>query len=448
MIDNKEKLTPPTFDGLYEQLLDNEPKPVANYVPLNAVEQKAMFLADEINNPQHVYEKLERLDLQKRSREINDIGEALLNELENPKFLAAYRGFVDVYLAKTALMKLAQSYNNATNESDKVRLGMEYMALNVEIYGSPDEMTYRSLLQEKIDTIDAKGLSGKALEIKRELHELTGGLPSGEGATRFHPSPETIEWLRSVVGELYGGMLRHVSEDKESFSPQDLQILFTTILDQEFNQAAEGWRVDIGDAASVNVKASEKRIVIPDSLEAVSRIKAMQLVVHEVGVHTLRSIMGESTNLRLLTTGFADYYDAEEGLGMVLQQALIGEYDESGVDHYLTAGLAYHDAMDFRQAFEVKWRIKALEGLAADDVTEAEVDNARLIAYGSTMRTFRGTDELPWFKDLAYFNGSAGVWKYLESIRGDELKFLFVLLGKADPANTQHERTLYETASV
>lgn len=59
----------------------------------------------------------------------------------------------------------------------------------------------------------------------------------------------------------------------------------------------------------------------------------------------------------------------------------------------------------------------------------------------------RYTDELPWFKDLAYHNGSNDVWKHLESIRGDYVKFMFVLMGKANPANIDHERLQYESST-
>ena len=60
---------------------------------------------------------------------------------------------------------------------------------------------------------------------------------------------------------------------------------------------------------------------------------------------------------------------------------------------------------------------------------------------------FRGTDDLPWFKDLAYYNGAVGVWRHLEAIRGDDTKSMFVLLGKANPADAAHERITYETAT-
>jgi hypothetical protein len=37
------------------------------------------------------------------------------------------------------------------------------------------------------------------------------------------------------------------------------------------------------------------------------------------------------------------------------------------------------------------------------------------------------------------------MWRHLETIRGDDLKFMFVLMGKANPANALHERILLET---
>jgi hypothetical protein len=40
------------------------------------------------------------------------------------------------------------------------------------------------------------------------------------------------------------------------------------------------------------------------------------------------------------------------------------------------------------------------------------------------------------------------VWKHLENINGDDLKFMFILMGKANPANQQHERILLETRTA
>ena len=59
---------------------------------------------------------------------------------------------------------------------------------------------------------------------------------------------------------------------QEEFDPYELQKIFTDIIEEEFNNdskgyagAAEGWTISVEKATSVNVKSSEKRIVIPDN---------------------------------------------------------------------------------------------------------------------------------------------------------------------------------------
>ena len=119
-----------------------------------------------------------------------------------------------------------------------------------------------------------------------------------------------------------------------------------------------------------------------------------------------------------------------------MEQARKGVFREAGVDHYITAGLAYFGQKDFRDTYEVKWRLGLLEKLSDNqEVTEADRSKAQNTAYGGTMRMFRGTDELPWFKDLAYYNGAVMTWRHLEE------------LGKNDPSSKAHERIVYETSS-
>jgi hypothetical protein len=251
--------------------------------------------------------------------------------------------------------------------------------------------------------------------------------------------------MHTVADTLYAGPLSHVP-DQPTFEAAEIADVFRTILSQEFGEAAAGWTVDLQDSLSINVRASEKRIVVPITRNGVKQETLKGLVVHELGVHMLRAIQGEQTNLPMLVSGLAEYYDAEEGLGVVMEQALKGRFTESGVGHYLTAGAAYHDGKDFRQVFEMKWRMALLEKADADTIlSQDDISKAKDTAYKSVMRSMRGTDELPWFKDLAYYNGAVSQWQHLENIRGDDTKFMFMLLGKADPANIQHERIMYET---
>lgn len=433
----------------YEALLKLEPKLVTAYVPKNAAEQKAAFLRGEVRNPEHEYDRVDAIDFAQRNDELAQAGEQLLAAPEmNPKFTGVYESFVDDYKKKTQLLELARAYNHAVDGDEKAKLREDYMRLNIELYGAPDEATYQSLLQEKLAAIAGKQLTGEAAALRDELFAMTDYQPGSEIPERFKPSAETMKWMGEVVDGLYGNMLARVPEGKESFDAQETKEIFDAIITEEFGDAAAGWQVDVEEAKAINVKSTEKRIVIPAGRTGISADTLKGLVVHEIGVHMFRAVTGGETDLEPLANGLNDYYDAEEGLGVVMEQARKGVFREAGVDHYITAGLAYSGQKDFRDTYEVKWRLGLLEKLSDNqEVAEADRSKAQNTAYGGTMRMFRGTDELPWFKDLAYYNGAVMTWRHLEEIRGDDLRFTFVLLGKNDPSSKAHERIVYETSS-
>ncbi|QQG51016.1 MAG: DUF1704 domain-containing protein [Candidatus Saccharibacteria bacterium] len=446
---NHEKTTE-TIDISYGTLLESEPKLITNFVPSNAAEQREAFLRGDIRNPNHTYGKLDTINFGDTAEAITKTGETILGNPDlNPKHAAAYEQFVAGYLKKTRLLELVHVIKTTSDPAEKEAAKREYMALNIELYGEPDETTYRSLLQEKLRKIAGKNLTGQAAVLRQELFDSIGYDDSVEVPERFKPSTETVEWMHEVVETLYGNMLAHVPEDKETFTVVEAQQVFQEIIDEEFEGAGEGWVVDVEDAKSINVKAAEKRIVIPTDRGDLSRDVLRKLIVHELGVHMLRAITGADTDLHPLGHGLDNYYDAEEGLGVVMEQALQGQFKEAGIDHYITAGLAYHDKKDFRGIYEAKWRLSVLGSLDDNgEVSESAVQKAQKAAYGGTMRSLRGTDELPWFKDLAYYNGAVDMWRHLESIRGDDLKFMFVLMGKGNPADIDHERIMYETSTV
>ena len=255
-----------------------------------------------------------------------------------------------------------------------------------------------------------------------------------------------------MVEALYGGMLRHVPEGRDDIQPEELRQIFQTIIDEEFGEVASDWSATSNDAAAISVSPGGKRVNVPPTRAAVDTNEAKRLVVHEIGVHTLRAITGASTDMPLLRKGLYDYYESEEGLGKVMEQALEGEFREAGIDHYITAGLAYFDSCDFRKAFEIKWRMKLLEDLESGTVPAGEqiVKARKLAADGpliATTRVFRGTDELPLFKDLSYYNGSVQVWKYLEEICGDDLQLSLLLAGKISTSK-EDQRVVLESRST
>lgn len=437
--------SPLSLEELFANLLDQEPKPIANFVPTDAAEQKELFLSGAVLNPNHQYDKLAAIDFKAKRENINRIGEQILGSSDaNPKYAEVYEQFIQNYINKTNLMELVNASKTAETDEEKVAAKEAFMKMNIELYGEPDESTYRSILSEKIAKINEKELSESGIKIRDELIELVGQ-ENLVGAERFRPSDDTVEWMKSVADSLYGSLLEHVP-DQDNFIDTEVQAIFETIMHEEFGESAAGWAVDVENAQSINVKAAEKRIVIPKGRE-LSQKTMRGLVVHEIGVHFMRSVMGDQTDLLPLKLGLSDYYDTEEGLGAVMEQALVGKYHEAGVDHYVTAGLAHFDDKDFRETFEIKWRLALLSSAKEEEISDEAIEKARNTAYGGTMRIMRGTDDMPWFKDLSYYNGAAEVWKHLESIKGDDLEFMFVLLGKANAANPLHKRILLETAT-
>ena len=445
-----------SVEDLYGQLTDLSPKIVTMFNPSNRKEEEDRFLSGEVRSPQFYYEKLNSADFDEAVEKIQEIGNKILNHPSlPPSHRGVYEEFIADYSKKTTLLNYAQQYNNAKSEEEKKAAAEKYRYLNIESYGEPDEDTYRSLLGGKLNAIHSKKLTGKADELRKELFGMVNFKPGMDIPERFRPSDETVEWMHSVAESLYGGMLSHIPNEQEEFDPYELQKIFTDIIEEEFNNdskgyagAAEGWTVSVEKATSVNVKSSEKRIVIPDNGMMRSRKKVENLVVHEIGVHMLRSITGGETDILPLKSGLSDYYDTEEGLGVVMEQAFRGKFAERGVDHYITAGLAHFDNKDFREAFEIKWRLSLLSSVDdGSEISDEQIVKAKKTAFTQTLRSLRGTNDMPLFKDLSYYNGSVEVWRYLESIKGDDFLLALLLAGKVNTSK-KHRDVILESKST
>lgn len=419
------------------------------FTPSNRAEQEEKFLSGEVRNPQFVYEKLGTADFGAAIKNIQQLGDSILNHPDLPsRYRKVYEEFIKNYQKQTELLLCAQMYHVAGLEEDRQNIAEAYQSLNIENYGEPEEETYRSLLGEKLKNIYSKKLIGKANRLRKELFDMVDFDPDMDTPERFRPSDETVQWMHDVAESLYRGMLSHVPVDKSEFCPHELQEIFVNVIQNEFNTygnsggvrfyngEAEGWRVSVEEAGSINVRSSEKKIVIPDNGMMRSREKVEELIVHEIGVHMLRAITGGETDVPPLANGLSGYYDTEEGLGVVMEQALRGKFAERGVDHYITAGLAHYDKKDFRGSFEVKWRLSLLNSIKdGDDISDEKIEKAKKTAFAQTLRSFRGTNDMPLFKDLSYYNGSVEVWRYIDSmmetVDNRDLNLFLLLAGKA-----------------
>lgn len=323
-----------------------------------------------------------------------------------------------------------------------------YMTLNENLNGKPEENVYREMLSDTINSIEVNKLDEIGLKIYSELRDMVDkNLESGN--TRFKPKDETVEAFGEYVNAMFGDLLQFVPENPDEgkkFSAVEIKDVFTKTIDylkmtSDFNDA---WAVKYTDSSAISVDGNEKKILIPKDRAPITKNKLKGLLVHEIGTHVYRLEMGEQTNILPLARGLNGYLDAEEGFAKAMEMAVSNKYEESGIIHYVNAGMAYFDNKDFRDVFEARWRISLLTK-KKPDFSKESIEKAKDLAYNQTQRIFRGTNILPWFKDLSYYNGSTKIWKHIENnIDNPTLFDNFLLAGKIDPLNKEHERTAYE----
>jgi len=195
---------------------------------------------------------------------------------------------------------------------------------------------------------------------------------------------------------------------------------------------------------TASTHTSQKKILIPGGRhDNYSRIELEKLIVHELGVHAVRAYSAEMSSLPVAAFPKSGTYSrlTEEGLAKVCEQALDGKYDDICIVRYLSIGLAQVCKKNFRETFEILWR---LEHLASKRSKED--------CFSIVQRTFRGTGELPINTDLFYYRGYALVWQYVgEHIHDDGLVATLFLSGKNDFLEQKREtlvRTMREDGLI
>ena len=431
-----------------EVFKESEPKVISAFTPENANEAKSEFLEnDNLSQPNNKYEKL-------NSSEIKNLYQNISNAIlvvENNNSLGEieremYNSQLETRIKTVKMLEAAYDFRKAESLTDRQKAQEEFMKNNIEVYGEPDFETFHSLLSDKIVKIDALKLDEKGEKIRLEFYELIKKDEIlNQNIERFKPSDEVFHNFGEIIKDLYSKQLELIPEkgSNEKYSAKEIFEVFENILKDFENDGFSKFDVEWKDSGAIAVSAKDKKIFIPENRKPVSKKELEGLVAHEIGTHYMRAQMGEAYDNQALRTGLDGYMNTEEGIARAMEMAVKGDYQEAGIKHYLTAGFAYFNNMSFRKAFEVNWRMDILDG--KNNFSEENIDKNRQIAYRNTQRIFRGTDELPWFKDLSYFNGGQEIWKYIEeNINSPTLIDNFLLGGKNNLHNLDQQRQIYE----
>lgn len=432
---------------IQSKYVELEPKILTAFTPENAKVAKADFLANaSLDKPANNYSKLSVESAGKLIDDIDDF-ETQLEKTEsgiNPKLIDVYSSSFDFYKKKAEFIKIAAEYNTSDDSDIKSQKAREFMDLNIELFNEPDKSVYQSLINEKFKKIKKDKLDQSSLGLYEELKLSISG--NEAESKRFVPSQELVDEMGERLDFLFANFFRHLP-DQEKFNPEEIASIFGAIVSEEFHGAADDWKIDLSDKKkAITVNSEEKTIYIPIDRKPAARADLKGLIAHEIGTHMMRAVMGEQSGIGMLQLGLDGYTDAEEGVAKVLEQSAKGKFSDSGIDHYITIGLAYFENMNFRQVFDFKWKMNAIEKAAKNgELTGEIIEESKSWAYDQAQRIFRGTGELPFFKDLAYYNGSMKVWQYVNDNIDDPWMLDRILLdGKSDMLDSSHQRIVYE----
>lgn len=401
--------------------------------PTNTKEAKEEFLANpDMVRPNYEQGGLDGDEIGENLNRLLDVEE----ELKTADLPEGRRRLLE-YLAEDCRKKndfLAANlvYDSATEPGMKQAAAEHHREANEALYGKPDEDTFYALLKEKIDSIDYESLSDEDKKTYDELMAEIGDIPETE-TERFRPKQETVEQFAELVNYFFEGFLKHIPEDKKSFSSEDMVGIVNEILDEEFEDEDIPYRAEIDpDASNASANHEDRRIYFPEG-KSYSSARAKALIVHELGTHVMRAIPYASHDVAAFSTGLPGNEEFDEGVAKAVEQAINGKYVDSGVDHYINIGLATFKGKNFREVYDIQCKLKRLTGGKEETV------------FNAVQRCFRGTGELPNNKDLAYYNGANRVWQYIEEHLDDpELFDHLFLTGKTDYQDDAQESISYE----
>lgn len=310
-------------------------------------------------------------------------------------------------------------WHDASDPEEKRLAAQAHAQTNQALYGLPDKNTFDAILAEQISRICRKNLNDAEKAMWAELEPMLPPLPAHPEAV-FRPGDELLHRFSEAASAFYEPLLRHIPTDRDEFTVQEAADITSEILRTELSEYGDIWQaVAEPGRTSAAVDQEKRRILFPADRtpNTYTRIALVKIITHEVGVHVLRAMIYQNMNLPAFSKGFPGYETIEEGIAKLMEQGVSCEYQESGIVHYITAGLAHFYGMGFRQIFEIQKRLQKLSR-----------DASEILCYQSVQRAFRGTDVLPIYKDLVYFNGAEQVWRYTAAHIDDPQLFDRLLL--------------------
>jgi hypothetical protein len=390
-----------------------------------------------------------------RSAEFWDSEEGSLEELSKAKQLASE------YFLRTADKVVSSHGGNRDLWADR------FTQATVELYGEPEKEEATRLVRNEYGFLSQlKGQEGVSQEHVNYLLDVYK--PMLAENTDVETDESAVEKEKEAIHEYGEAMLTKykplfdlVDEaGKTEFTASDLQELFGTALEwlKENDDTDWGeWTVVDTDGTSLSVDASNRKIKIASRRESATAQDTRGLIAHELLVHALRGKNGYKTGDKKLATGLAGYLDAEEGLGILAEEAVNGELPEKAYDRYIDIALALGSVDGVqrtrKEVFDISFARQLVRGQVKGTVNKADIPSLERRVWGHVDRIYRGgrgdnvgTRQAIFTKDIAYYVGYKQMAEYISEqlASGKDANEVFEYLSQAkiDPTNRQHVERL------
>ena len=379
--------------------------------------ERDSFVAGETYVPTYAYEKLDSMPDEAALRDKKTaVYEAVL-ELEAAKHepganvaeLEIYAGYHEMRLKKIMLVEAAHALNHAVTSGEWEVAMHGFNKINEETYGEFDVPTFESMMTTEAQRATTfEPTTEKARLLQSTLGELLGSRDRDAQPERPLMSDELLSELHDIIMQKYTDVLAAVPETDDNVyyeADECAQIMSDALA--AGGLAEKGWTIVVDPAKSNPSTNTGKRVITLPSTTRRTASELRRLIIHEQEVHARRGENGRETGFKPLANGTADYADVEEGLGVLFECAVAGNWENPSFnrarDRYITAGLALGadgTPRDARQVYETLWRMFAIRDSKDGDVSDEAIEKARALAYTHVENAFRGTEF--WMRGVIY----------------------------------------------
>ena len=383
------------------------------------------------------------------------------------EFLDSQEGSIE----ETAMAKqLASEYFlrtadkvNISNEGNRDLWADRFTQATVELYGETETVEATRLVSAEYTALlqlqGKEGVSQQHVNFLLDTYRpMVAKQPEANSAeTEADQEKEAIHEYGEAILEKYQPLFDLIdSSGKTEFSATDLQELFGTALewlkDNDDTDWSE-WTVVDTEGTSLSVDATNRKIKIASRRETATAQDTRGLIAHELLVHALRGKNGYKTGDKDLATGLAGYLDAEEGLGILAEEAVNGELPEKAYDRYVDIALALGSVDGVQrtrqEVFDISFARQLVRAQVKGTFDEAELPSLERRVWVHVDRIYRGgrgdnlgSRQAIFTKDIAYYVGYKQMAEYISGqlASGKTASDVFQYLSQAkfDPNNQQH----------